>query len=352
MSTYTNDKKKYRIRINPMMCFAYILSLASFGFAYYFFQSHLILTAIFIFVLFPVFSGLCARKNAESLGINAVMYEEASGQITADISLDNPTYFPIPECKISGRLYNVFYDTGGDIELEMAASPMGSERLKINLTTNYSGSIRIKLDTLRFNDIIALVRYEIPIECSGSFCVLPDAEKQSQDDIVSYEAGISEAEESLSSGNDFAEVTDVREYIPGDRLKDIHWKLTAKTDSLMVKQRSNVSQSQIILVLDITGDRTETEEVVRLGYSIARSFVDEKVPVKLLWWNEDQSDFDDLTVVNKNALSDCFKEMLYKRKPSAKVDIGEMVEKLRPGLQAYCLVDFSAGARGEVVSHV
>ena len=57
--------------------------------------------------------------------------------------------------------------------------------------------------------------------------------------------GMSESEESQAKGNDFAEITDVREYRPGDRIKDIHWKLSAKKETLMVKERTSVAQSQV-----------------------------------------------------------------------------------------------------------
>ena len=41
--------------------------------------------------------------------------------------------------------------------------------------------------------------------------------------------------ESKKKGYDFSEVTGIREYIPGDKLQNIHWKLSAKKDILMVR---------------------------------------------------------------------------------------------------------------------
>ena len=36
-------------------------------------------------------------------------------------------------------------------------------------------------------------------------------------------------------GNDPGEVRAIREYVPGDPVRNIHWKLSEKTDKLLVK---------------------------------------------------------------------------------------------------------------------
>lgn len=46
--------------------------------------------------------------------------------------------------------------------------------------------------------------------------------------MTAVSQGMNEAEESRKKGHDFSEVVDVREYQPGDKLQNIHWKLSAK----------------------------------------------------------------------------------------------------------------------------
>ena len=40
-------------------------------------------------------------------------------------------------------------------------------------------------------------------------------------------------------GNDPSEIFDIREYVPGDDIRSIHWKLSSKTDTLILKEASN-----------------------------------------------------------------------------------------------------------------
>ena len=64
--------------------------------------------------------------------------------------------------------------------------------------------------------------------------VFPQSESQDDMDITEFLAGAMELEESNKKGHDYAEVSDIRQFIPGDRIRDIHWKLTAKEGELMV----------------------------------------------------------------------------------------------------------------------
>ena len=53
----------------------------------------------------------------------------------------------------------------------------------------------------------------------------------------------------MNSGD--SENSEHRQYTPGDSLKNIHWKLSAKTDELIVKQRYNTPSSGVVFLLDL-----------------------------------------------------------------------------------------------------
>ena len=52
-------------------------------------------------------------------------------------------------------------------------------------------------------------------------------------------------------GNDLSEVYDLREYVPGDDIRAIHWKLSSKTDTLILRQPSNPSHYDAVLLPDL-----------------------------------------------------------------------------------------------------
>ena len=51
-------------------------------------------------------------------------------------------------------------------------------------------------------------------------------------------------------GSDSSEMFDIRDYIPGDDIRSIHWKLSGKTGNLIVRQASDPSHYNIALLPD------------------------------------------------------------------------------------------------------
>ena len=52
-------------------------------------------------------------------------------------------------------------------------------------------------------------------------------------------------------GSDPSEIFDLREYAPGDDIRAIHWKLSCKTDSLILRQPSDPSHYDVVLLPDL-----------------------------------------------------------------------------------------------------
>lgn len=52
-------------------------------------------------------------------------------------------------------------------------------------------------------------------------------------------------------GGDPSEIFDIREYAPGDDVRAIHWKLSSKTDTLMLKEASEPLHYDVVLLPDL-----------------------------------------------------------------------------------------------------
>lgn len=51
-------------------------------------------------------------------------------------------------------------------------------------------------------------------------------------------------------GNDPSEMYDVREYVPGDDIRSVHWKLSSKVDQLLLRQSSEPTHYNVVILPD------------------------------------------------------------------------------------------------------
>lgn len=60
-------------------------------------------------------------------------------------------------------------------------------------------------------------------------------------------------------GGGFSENHELRAYRPGDQLTGIHWKLSAKTGDLMVREPVEPEQAKLLLTMDVSGSPEELD---------------------------------------------------------------------------------------------
>lgn len=63
----------------------------------------------------------------------------------------------------------------------------------------------------------------------------------------------------------------LREYVPGDDRRHVHWKSTARTGKLMVRQFEETRRSHLAISLSLNSEEYETEDQFELGVSVAGS---------------------------------------------------------------------------------
>jgi len=84
------------------------------------------------------------------------------------------------------------------------------------------------------------------------------------------------------AGNEFLTL---REYAPGDDLRRVHWRSTARRDTLMVRQDESRRRAPVLVVLDVrpgAHDRASFETAVEAAASIVNALERESRPVELV----------------------------------------------------------------------
>ena len=87
-------------------------------------------------------------------------------------------------------------------------------------------------------------------------------------------------------GHDSGETFEIREYREKDKLQSIHWKLSAKTDELMVKENSLPKACAVILMLEM--HPKVLDGFFELAASISFSLMDQRCPHFVAWYSVEE----------------------------------------------------------------
>ena len=114
------------------------------------------------------------------------------------------------------------------------------------------GKYELQLKCLRIYDITGLMHVDIRIKDTGKLRVMPGMYEVS---VVRTEAtknfyGEADTYDEWFPGYDNNEIFQLREYQRGDRLQNVHWKLTAKHEELIIKEHSLPRSCPVVLLLD------------------------------------------------------------------------------------------------------
>lgn len=269
--------------------FEYVFLFCLNGIMLWYFRGYLnllIAVGMILFLLYAVISvhivkrylSLSIRVPAEQMPKNTVFL--------AKLLVRNRSVFPVVRCRIRLRTGNVFL--GGETEHDMVVpvKPLDVTEVEYPLSSSYVGNVEITAEKLILEDLLAFHAVTMEISVSQNVYIIPRGETEEDFSLNAFEHGMNEAEESRLRGSDFSDVSQIREYIPGDAVKNIHWKLSAKKDKWMVKERLQMSSRKLLILLKL--DRTsgaDADRTVEMLYAFGAFLLKNRVPVTLYWWS-------------------------------------------------------------------
>ncbi len=217
---------------------------------------------IFVFIiLLPIISLVYMLLGALFIKLyldSSATEVEKMSEVSFSLALSNesPIPFPFVEAVITIPGDNA---VRSDSQLTMLSLiSMGSYVIDKTVKFKYRGAYDIGVSDLFIHDFFHFFSLRVEINLFRQIFVLPRhliMPERGYEDIA-----IENTETVIRmAGSDNTETTDIRAYISGDSLRSIHWKLSEKTEELMVKQYSQNSETQTYILCD-TARRYDAED--------------------------------------------------------------------------------------------
>ncbi len=290
--------------------------------ALYFFENNsgtrLILAASVLMPLLLMLP-LLIKSGRARLSFEAPEREErgSSAAVSVNITYENPAL------RLLGTellLYTEYLLTGDGGSLSPVFS--GDGRASASIELKHCGMVKLKAE-LWGRDAFGICRKKLLAEAETSLFSSPQLsmpfinlveDTESSGDGGSFSAN--------RPGNDPSETFGIREYQPGDPIRQIHWKLSEKTGKTMLRELGMPVSSRAVIVLDLAGSAFP-DEMTELFFSVSRSMMLSEQDHSLCWKHREELQPRLFSVESEQDLGAAMNEF-FGAAPEREVDLGSL----------------------------
>lgn len=293
----------------------YIIVIALDVFMMVMFHSYINFLLLIGLIIFPFCSLAILKRVSENISLDIrtplePMYKKETFYV--HITLSNPTYFPILNANINMMVENRFYLDFGEHTLNLPVRGRGETHVEYPVEMDYCGRFIVSVSHIILSDLLGIYEIKIPVSIQKECIVVPKGASKKEEAGIIYQNGVTEAMESKKKGYDFSEVTGIREYVPGDKLQNIHWKLSVKKEELMVKERTSVTAQQLNVLVDLINDESMClESILELFDSVTRAFTEYNFPFTVYYYSSNFGELKDCFIGNEIQRKNCLEMILY-----------------------------------------
>lgn len=314
------------------------------GLMYYFLHSHFYFMLMVIMLVAPFLSILMAfiLKKYVNVTVEPAIRSSSSefgkqnDRVYFFVKITNPTFFVSLDTIVNLEIKNTFFKTNGKHRISMPVHMRKGGELELPIIPTLSGIVSISVDRIYIKDLMSFVRLKKKVSTSAETTVLPEIIGEYTYDRNALEQGALESEESSKKGNDFSDVQEIREYIPGDKLMSIHWKLSAKRDILMVKDRASMSDRQLVVLLELVKNSNEQlNMVLSSAYTLINQIVNDGTTIRLMYWSLSRYEYETSRIDYRSDLDEAFSKMFYEDTYLNMNEAAEHMSSVNPDIKSY-----------------
>ncbi|MBP7185328.1 MAG: DUF58 domain-containing protein [Ruminococcus sp.] len=242
----------------------------------------------------------------------------AKGQsFPVQLVVTNPGIFPIGKAEAYIEYYNVFNNQITSFELYLPIQSRNFQRVTFQISSKFCGIIKIKNSQLVIFDPLRIFKFRTARNIQTEVAVVPEG--QDIDGTINYTDRVNDESDNFSEhkpGDDPSEAFDLREYIPGDKLNRIHWKLSSKKDEFIVKEYSLPVDVPCVLFLNLKcyDDNDYTlpvfDTLVESLLSVSQFLIANERFHKVVYFDSRHKEFVERNIENVEMLSDMIKELI------------------------------------------
>lgn len=133
--------------------------------------------------------------------------------------------------------------------------PLGRCRISVSVMHRYRGAYIAEVNRAAFFDPLRIIRISRRLSAEAMLIFLP--RRRDIGELIAEAPGEDSTDPLPLIKGEREDFSHVREYIQGDMIQQVHWKLTAKLDELMIKQFDEAAEKRVSILCDYRNDTTD-----------------------------------------------------------------------------------------------
>lgn len=261
----------------------------------YFMYDETVLSGILVLtVLYPVCAWsflLMVRKKISAELDRVPPMGEKGKRIRAGVTVRNASRTAVVRCevqisvrnRISGRKIKRMY--------QGILTPGREETFWCESASDFCGNMEIELESVRICDLLGIFHIKRAVHSRASVKIMPEFRLMPLEITRAVREFRTDADEYSGEkrGDDPSELFQVREYRVQDSIRDIHWKLSAKEEELMVKEHALPLGCAVLVWIDLSEKKTSASgfsKLLETAASLSVTLAEQKCIHLAAWYEE------------------------------------------------------------------
>lgn len=258
-----------------------------------FFRSYLFFVIMLLMITLVIVSAAGLWLVRDRIQAESVLPRHRVGKntgIPCDIHFANPLRFAGFAIDVTYRFGNLFTGSIEEKKEKLWAAPGEGGRLRFLLSSRYAGRVRLSVDECKVYDLLHIFYLTYRGAADAEVLVWPAfSDGDDAEELCACIEGFPQENESKKRGTDYHPDYEIREYLAGDVLKSIHWKLSAKQGKMMVRERLAAGREKINVLLPLGEDVDENDALMTSLYGMGRRLLSGEYPIQLFWQSADHA---------------------------------------------------------------
>ncbi len=278
-------------KLNPIRFIAWLLFIGFIAVFYIIGGNYYILLlalCIFIMPICMLLSNLMVRKH---IGVSMCIQPSCEKGECCEcvVKLINRSVMPILRAQLKIEANNSLTGERETLNRILFIPACGMGTVEFRFKSLHCGQISMSASQLHLADCFGIISVYAPVNANISANINSPLKAVQRITVLPETCEIPAISNSLTlitadndsyaegiRGDDYSEVLLLRDYVPGDSLKQIHWKLSGKLDRLIVREASMPVQRSLLICMDNPTDCTpdESDAIAEITASVLRALSD------------------------------------------------------------------------------